>query len=88
MNNGPRMMMPPQQQHQVRGRMPGPGMPGPPMQPGPRMPGPPPGVHQMVQGLPPNAVPNHQPPPFHQGFIIIFFNFRYQFVSLQYLFMF
>lgn len=68
------MMMPPQQQpppqqqqQQLRGRMPGPGMPGPPMQGGPRMPGPPP-PHQMVQGMPPNAVPNHQPPPgFHQG---------------------
>lgn len=73
MNNAPRMMMPPQQQpppqqqQQLRGRMPGPGMPGPPMQGGPRMPGPPP-PHQMVQGMPPNAVPNHQPPPgFHQG---------------------
>ncbi|XP_065206960.1 cleavage and polyadenylation specificity factor subunit 6-like isoform X2 [Planococcus citri] len=74
-NNAPRMMMPPQQQpppqqqqQQLRGRMPGPGMPGgPPMQGGPRMPGPPP-PHQMVQGMPPNAVPNHQPPPgFHQG---------------------
>ncbi|KAK7602235.1 hypothetical protein V9T40_009676 [Parthenolecanium corni] len=70
MNNAPRMMMPPQQQQQqppLRGRLPAPGMPGgPPMQPGPRMPGPPP--HQMVQGMPPNAMPNHQPPPgFHQG---------------------
>lgn len=66
-------MIPPQQQQQqqqLRGRMPGPGMPGgPPMQPGPRMPGPPP-PHQMVQGLPPSAVPNHQPPPgFHQGIL-------------------
>lgn len=71
MNNAPRMMMPPQQQQQqppLRGRLPAPGMPGgPPMQPGPRMPGPPP-PHQMVQGMPPNAMPNHQPPPgFHQG---------------------